>query len=249
MVDLHRGRIIRHHFSKPPTPCATDARSRTLHRMTESSYRMRLLSVHPLDAPVVALAASARPGRRGGLTAVGAVKCHGSREFDAFHAADASAMTALARFADGLPHRRARAGGRPRRRRGRSGGRGRVGRARSRRTAHARERRRLPRAARGAAGRGRACERRPAHGRGRPPHVRRLPRTHRAGAGARGGAAAAPRRPADAGAQPARRPRLRTRRVACRNRRRGPSAASTRRRSRGGWSVPAASACRSPRNR
>ena len=70
--------------------------------MTESTYRMRLLSVHPLDAPVVALAASARPGGRG-LTAVGAVKCHGSRELDTFHAADASAMAALAGFADGSP--------------------------------------------------------------------------------------------------------------------------------------------------
>ena len=76
--------------------------------MTESTYRMRLLSVHPLDAPVVALAASmtapeatARPGGR--LTAVGAVKCHGSRELGAFHAADAGAMVALAGFADGSP--------------------------------------------------------------------------------------------------------------------------------------------------
>ncbi|MCY4581318.1 MAG: hypothetical protein OXE50_00740, partial [Chloroflexi bacterium] len=78
--------------------------------MTESTYRMRLLTVHPLDAPVVALAASmtapdqarGRAGR-GRLTAVGAVKCHGSRELDSFHAADASAMTALAGFADGSP--------------------------------------------------------------------------------------------------------------------------------------------------
>ncbi|MDE2836200.1 MAG: hypothetical protein OXL97_01635 [Chloroflexota bacterium] len=75
--------------------------------MTESTYRMRLLSVHPLDAPVVALAASmtedAHTRRRGRVTAVGAVKCHGSRELDTFHAADASAMTALAGFADGSP--------------------------------------------------------------------------------------------------------------------------------------------------
>ena len=87
---------------------AREARSRTVQRMTESTYRMRLLSVHPLDAPVVALAASmtapeasARPGGRGRLTAVGAVKCHGSRELDTFHAADAGAMVALAGFADG----------------------------------------------------------------------------------------------------------------------------------------------------
>ena len=75
--------------------------------MTESTYRMRLLSVHPLDAPVVALAASmtapARPDGHGRLTAVGAVKCHGARELDTFHAADASAMVALAGFADGSP--------------------------------------------------------------------------------------------------------------------------------------------------
>ncbi|MXY60132.1 MAG: hypothetical protein F4Y96_06695, partial [Chloroflexi bacterium] len=79
--------------------------------MTESTYRMRLLSVHPLDAPVVALAANltapgeARADRagHGRLTAVGAVKCHGDRELDTFHAADASAMTALADFASGAP--------------------------------------------------------------------------------------------------------------------------------------------------
>ena len=93
-----------------PTPCARGARSRTVQRMTESTYRIRLLSVHPLDAPVVALAASmtapeasARPAGRGRLTAVGAVKCHGSRELDTFHAADAGAMVALAGFADGSP--------------------------------------------------------------------------------------------------------------------------------------------------
>lgn len=91
-----------------PTPCAVGLRSRTVQRMTESTYRMRLLSVHPLDAPVVALATSmaaegARPNGRGRLTAVGAVKCHGSRELGAFHAADASAMVALADFAGGSP--------------------------------------------------------------------------------------------------------------------------------------------------
>ena len=73
--------------------------------MTESTYRMRLLSVHPLDAPVVALAASmTTPGaHQARLTAVGAVKCHGSRELDTFHAADAGAMTGLAAFASGAP--------------------------------------------------------------------------------------------------------------------------------------------------
>ena len=72
--------------------------------MTESTYRMRLLSVHPLDAPVVALAAGMTPdAARARLTAVGAVKCHGDRELDTFHAADASAMTALAGFASGAP--------------------------------------------------------------------------------------------------------------------------------------------------
>ena len=91
------------------TPCAVGVRSRTVQRMTESTYRMRLLSVHPLDAPVVALAASmtapgeARADGRGRLTAVGAVKCHGDRELDTFHAADASAMVALADFAAGSP--------------------------------------------------------------------------------------------------------------------------------------------------
>ncbi len=91
--------------AETPTPCATGARSRTVQRMTESTYRMRLLSVHPLDSPVVALAASmtTNSGGRGRLTAVGAVKCHGSRELDTFHAADASAMVALAGFADGSP--------------------------------------------------------------------------------------------------------------------------------------------------
>ena len=76
--------------------------------MTESAYRMRLLTVHPLDAPVVALAASvtggaARSGGRARLTAVGAVKWHGSRELDTFHAADTSAMAALVDFAAGSP--------------------------------------------------------------------------------------------------------------------------------------------------
>ncbi len=89
----------------PPTPCAAGARSRTVQPMTESTYRMRLLTVHPLDAPVVALAASLEADRagRGRLAAVGAVKCHGTRELDTFHAADASAMVALAGFADGSP--------------------------------------------------------------------------------------------------------------------------------------------------
>ena len=88
-----------------PAPCAGGARSRTVQRMTESTYRMRLLTVHPLDAPVVALAANVEADRagRGRLTAVGAVKCHGSRELDTFHAADASAMVALAGFAGGSP--------------------------------------------------------------------------------------------------------------------------------------------------
>ena len=73
--------------------------------MTESSYAMRLLTVHPLDAPVVALAVgmAARGSGRAGLAAVGAVKRHGTRDLGVFHAADARAMTALASFADGSP--------------------------------------------------------------------------------------------------------------------------------------------------
>ena len=252
--------------------CAAEARSRTVEPMTESTYRMRLLSVHPLDAPVVALATSMTEGAhargRGRLTAVGAVRCHGSRELDTFHAADSSAMTALAGFAAGSPivaHGLADALSEDAASVSQRGG---MGRTRACGVAHAGQRRRLARAAGGAPRRERAGPGSPSGpqarhtpslkgegtrpgGRrcGRAADLHRVPGTGRTGAGPRGRTAATPRRPADTRPQPARGPRVRACGVARRGRRR-----SHRRHRPAGdrasvWSVPAASACRSRRSR
>ena len=72
--------------------------------MTESTYRMRLLRVHPLDAPVVALAV--RPSAANavrGVAAVEAVKFHGGRTLDAFFADDGEGVGRLAAFVGESP--------------------------------------------------------------------------------------------------------------------------------------------------
>ena len=73
--------------------------------MTESPYRMRLLRAHPLDAPVVALAAQTTgpDPEHSRLTAVGAVKFHGDRVLGSFFADDAEGVAQLAEFVGDSP--------------------------------------------------------------------------------------------------------------------------------------------------
>ncbi len=73
--------------------------------MTQFPFRTSLLRAHPLDAPVVALAAQIeeRGPDRAVLTAVGAVKFHGERVLGAFHADDAAGIAALADFVGDAP--------------------------------------------------------------------------------------------------------------------------------------------------
>ena len=73
--------------------------------MAESSFRRRLLNLHPLDSPVVALAAQfgdAVTGQ-GSISAVGAVKFHGSREIGTLYVDDGAGIARLADFVGGCP--------------------------------------------------------------------------------------------------------------------------------------------------
>ena len=73
--------------------------------MTQFQFGASLLRVHPLDAPVVALAAriEERGADRAVLAAVGAVKFHGDRVLGAFHADDEQAVARLPDFIGGAP--------------------------------------------------------------------------------------------------------------------------------------------------
>ena len=74
--------------------------------MTGFPYRPRLLRVHPLDSPVVALAVRTRSGargRNGGISGVSAVKFHGDRVLDTFAASGAAGLGGLRAFVGDSP--------------------------------------------------------------------------------------------------------------------------------------------------
>ena len=73
--------------------------------MAESSFRRRLLNLHPLDSPVVALAVqfSDAVTGQGSISAVDAVKFHGSREIGTLYVDDGAGIARLADFVGGCP--------------------------------------------------------------------------------------------------------------------------------------------------